>query len=230
MKETPAIYDNFTKLVGPHTMKLGFYWDSSGNKQSNSAADNGTYNLGGGSTSTTNTVADLVLGHIQNYQQQSSIPIQDIRFHQWSIYVQDSFKANKQLTLNIGLRFDHEGQWYGNPGGLQVWNPASYVNSTTAPANTGLLWNGINSKIPASGFVSPLFYYSPRVGWPTTLWETERLSFAPALASSGTRFPPRSVARAEVPWVRSNTRPNGLRRLCQRHPIHAPRLHHTKWQ
>ena len=164
LKETPAIYDNFTKLVGPHTLKFGFYWDSSGNKQSNASPDNGTYNLGGGSTSTTNTVADLVLGHIQNYQQQSSIPIQDIRFHQWSIYAQDSFKANRQLTLNIGLRFDHEGQWYGNPGGIQVWDPASYINSTTAPANTGLLWNGINSKIPTSGFVSPLFYYSPRVG------------------------------------------------------------------
>jgi hypothetical protein len=164
LKQTPAIYDNFTKLVGPHTLKVGFYWDSSGNKQSNASADNGTYNLGGGSTSTTNTVADLVLGHIQNYQQQSSIPISDIRFHQWSIYAQDSFKANKQLTLNFGLRFDHEGQWYGNPGGMQVWDPASYVNSTTAPPNTGLLWHGINSKIPGSGYVSPLFYYSPRVG------------------------------------------------------------------
>ena len=164
LKETPAIYDNFTKLVGPHTLKLGFYWDSSGNKQSNSGADNGTFNLGGGQTSTTNTVADLVLGHIQNYQQESSIPIQNIRFHQWSIYAQDSFKANKQLTLNFGLRFDHEGQWYGNPGGMQVWDPGSYVNSTSAPANTGLLWNGIDSKIPTSGFVSPLFYYTPRVG------------------------------------------------------------------
>jgi Carboxypeptidase regulatory-like domain/TonB-dependent Receptor Plug Domain len=164
LKQTPAIYDNFTKLVGPHTLKLGFYWDSSGNKQSNSGADNGTYNLGGGQTSTTNTVADLVLGHIQNYQQESSIPIQNIQFHQWSIYAQDSFKANKQLTLNFGLRFDHEGQWYGNPGGMQVWDPASYVNSATAPANTGLLWNGIDHKIPTSGFVSPLFYYTPRVG------------------------------------------------------------------
>ena len=164
LKETPAIYDNFTKLIGPNTVKVGFYWDSLGNKQSNTNADQGTYNLGSGATSTTNTVADLVLGHVQNYQQQSSVPIQDIKYHQWSIYAQDSFKASKQLTLNLGLRLDHEGQWYGNPGGLQVWDPGSYVNSTNAPANTGLTWHGINSKIASSGFVSPLFYYTPRVG------------------------------------------------------------------
>ena len=206
LKETPAIYDNFTKLVGPHTLKLGFYWDSSGNKQSNSNADNGTYNLGGGPTSTTNTVADLVLGHIQNYQQQSSIPIQDIRFHQWSIYAQDSFKANRQLTLNIGLRFDHEGQWYGNPGGYR----SGILPAMSTPP--------LRRQIPACyGMESTVKYpppdfplrcsTTPRAwAWPTTSWGMERLFSARAWASSATRFPPRSVAPAEVPWARSSTR------------------------
>jgi hypothetical protein len=63
---------------------------------------------------------------------------------------------------------DHIGQWYGPPNGAQVWDPASYVNGTPEDPitndNTGLLWNAIDKRIAKSGFVSPLFYYEPRIG------------------------------------------------------------------
>jgi len=166
-KKDPALYDNFTKVIGSHTLKAGFYWDTSENIQSSGGlgvSDNGNYNLGWGPNSSGNVVADFLLGRTGSYQQVSSFPTNDLKFHQWSIYAQDSFKANRQLTLNYGLRFDHVGQWYGTPQGFQVWNPATYVNGPNAPANTGLLWHALDSKIPLSGLVSPLFYYEPRVG------------------------------------------------------------------
>ncbi|HTZ82837.1 MAG TPA: carboxypeptidase regulatory-like domain-containing protein [Candidatus Acidoferrales bacterium] len=179
IKRDPAIYDNFTKVVGSHTLKAGFYWDTSDNIQSSgglSPGDNGTYNLGWGPGDAGNVVADFELGRAANYQQVSAFPTNDLKFHQWSIYAQDSFKANRQLTLNYGLRFDHVGQWYGTSQGFQVWNPATYVNNvyggtpgagtlvTPAPLNTGLQWHQNTSNIPLSGMVSPLFYYEPRVG------------------------------------------------------------------
>jgi hypothetical protein len=167
IKKDPALYDNFTKVIGSHTLKAGFYWDTSENIQSSGGlgpGDNGTYNLGWGPNSSGNVVADFLLGRTANYQQVSSFPTNDLKFHQWSIYAQDSFKANRQLTLNYGLRFDHVGQWYGTPQGFQVWNPSSYVNGPGAPANTGLLWHALNSSVPLSGLTSPLFYYEPRVG------------------------------------------------------------------
>jgi len=178
IKRDPALYDNFTKVIGSHTLKAGFYWDTSENIQSSGGlgpGDNGTYNLGWGSNSSGNVVADFLLGRAGNYQQVSSFPTNDLKFHQWSIYAQDSFKANRQLTLNYGLRFDHVGQWFGTPQGFQVWNPGSYQNNqltynssgvtvNPAPNNTGLLWHALNSRVPLSGFNSPLFYYEPRVG------------------------------------------------------------------
>jgi hypothetical protein len=165
-KKDPALYDNFTKVLGSHTVKAGFYWDTSENIQSSGGlgvSDNGTYNLGWGSNSTGNVVADFLLGRAANYQQTSSFPVNDIKYHQWSLYAQDSFKANRKLTVNYGLRFDHMGQWYGTPQGFQVWNPATYTNDPTA-VNPGLEWNAIDKNIPLSGYVSPLFYYEPRVG------------------------------------------------------------------
>jgi len=176
-----ALYDNFTKIVGTHTLKGGFYWDYEGNLQSNSSSDNGTYNLGWGQNGTGNVVADLLLGRIGSYQEQSSIPVNQIGFHQWSLYAQDAWKVSKQLTLNYGLRADHEGQWYGgtvsgnfwwggggnNDLGFQVWDPNSYVNlpASQAPGNTGLLWNAKDSSIPLSGFPSKFLEVSPRVGF-----------------------------------------------------------------
>jgi Carboxypeptidase regulatory-like domain len=164
LKKDPAFYDTVSKVIGPHALKAGFYWDQSENIQSSSAADNGTYNLGWGNQDAGNVVADFLLGKIGNYQQQSSIPTLDIKGNQWSIWAQDSWKADKRLTLNYGFRLDHIGQFYGSDN--QVWNPATYVNlpAAQAPANTGLLWHKINSSIPTSGWKSPLFYFEPRLG------------------------------------------------------------------
>jgi hypothetical protein len=187
IKRDPSIYDNFTKVIGSHTLKAGFYWDTSENIQSTCGygspdglgpCDNGTFTLGGwGPNTSGNVVADFLLGRTTSYAQTSTIPVNDLKFHQWSIYAQDSFKANRQLTLNYGLRFDHVGQWYGTSQGNQVWDPSTYVNGPNGlpcPAdpttglsscpNTGLVWHAIDSKIPLSGMASPLFYYEPRVG------------------------------------------------------------------
>ena len=114
-KQVPAFYDTVTKIVGTHTVKAGFYWDVSQNTQNNTYPDMGIYNLGGSQFSTNNYVADLELGNIANYQQQNSNPVLGLKYHQWSIWGQDSWKAAKSLTVNIGLRLDHVGAWYGTP-------------------------------------------------------------------------------------------------------------------
>jgi len=166
-KKDPSIYDNFTKVIGSHTIKVGAYWDTSGNIQSTAGlqlGNQGNYNVGWGNNDSGNVVADFLLGINGNYQQQNIIPTLTIQFHQWSVYAQDSYKANRQLTLNYGLRFDHVGQWYGPSNGMAVWDPASYNNTASAPANTGLLYHSIDPNIPLSGLHSPLFYYEPRVG------------------------------------------------------------------
>jgi hypothetical protein len=167
----PSVYDNFTKVIGSHTVKLGVYWDTSKNIQTSSGiftGANGQYNLGWGSASSGNVVGDFLAGNIANYNQPNQDVSETIQNHQWAIYAQDSYKANRQLTVNYGLRFDHMGQWYGPSTGMAVWNPAGYVNGTAASPitnpNTGLSWHGLNSSVPISGWTSPLFYYEPRVG------------------------------------------------------------------
>ena len=175
IKQVPALYDNFTKVIGNHTLKAGAYWDDSRNSQNNNAPDNGTFSFQTyGQNSTTNLVADLMLGRINSYSQENKDVPQNTQFHQYSIYGEDSWRALPKLTANIGLRLDHEGQWYGigsGQPGFQVWNQANYNANPTA-ANPGLLWNKISPNVPISGFLSPLFYYSPRIGLAYDLFGT----------------------------------------------------------
>jgi hypothetical protein len=168
---SPAITDNFTKIVKTHSIKAGFYWDTQENLQSNS---NGPPNPYSGlfqetewtsESATDNDTLDRLLARSSaGYSEQSTVPTPDVLWHQWSIWAQDSWKATPKLTVNVGLRADHMGQWYDKLGGAQVWDPATYVNTPNPPANTGLVWNANTPSIPTSGWASQLFTYNPRLG------------------------------------------------------------------
>ena len=163
--KAPAISDTFTKIIKTHSIKAGFYWDTEENLQAGGSDINGNYDMETwGSSSTYNLTLDRLMGRMQNFDQTNIDTVPDIKWHQWSIWAQDSWKATRKLTVNLGLRADHIGQWYDTLGGTQVWDPASYVNTPNPPANTGLLWNKLNSKIPTSGWQSQLFLYDPRLG------------------------------------------------------------------
>ena len=163
-KRAPAVYDNFTRVVGSHTLKFGAYWDTEENIQSQSGwggGANGTFALGGGN-GTGNNLVDLLLGHA-DYSQPSQDIVNTIKNHQYAVYGQDSWRMSRQLTLNYGLRLDHEGQWYIGGNGMAVFDPATYTNDPSVK-NPGILWHSINSHVPSSGWSSPLFNYEPRVG------------------------------------------------------------------
>ncbi len=164
LKQATQIYDNVSKVAGTHTMKFGFFWDQNENLQTSGNFTQGVYDFETyGSTSTGNVVADLLTGHATSYAQANAAPVDVLRFHEYSLYAQDSWKLMKRLTVNYGFRLDHEGQWYPDKVGNAVWNGAAYSNAADAPPNTGLTWNAINSKVPLSGWKSPLAYFDPRL-------------------------------------------------------------------
>jgi hypothetical protein len=163
-KRDPAAYDNVTHVIGSHTLKFGGYWDTTKNIQPSSGwgnGANGNFNLGG-NFGTGNSIADFLLGRA-NYNQPNQDVLNAIQKHMIAAYAQDSWKANRQLTINYGLRFDHNGQFYIGGNGMAVWDPANYTN-TPGTKNPGLTWHALNSSIPSSGWVSPFLYYEPRVG------------------------------------------------------------------
>jgi hypothetical protein len=161
----PAITDTFTKIVKTHSIKAGFYWDQEENLQADGSNINGEFDVDRwGGSSTTNETMDRLMGRVSNYVENNLDVVPDFKFHQWSLWAQDSWKATSKLTLNLGLRGDHEGQWYNTKGDAQVWDASKYSNDPNPAANTGLTWHKNDSSVPSSGWKSPFMLFNPRVG------------------------------------------------------------------
>ena len=213
LKSDPALYDNLSKVVGTHTMKFGFYWDANANQQSSGQVLNGTYDFETyGGTTTGNLYADLLLGRAANYAQASAIPVDNLVYHQYSVYAQDSWKVFKRLTLNYGFRLDHIGQWYPTSGpGIAVFDPGAYAANPKA-VNAGLLWHGIDKSIPQSGFPSPLAYFVPRFGLAYDVFGTGRTVVRGGIGKFPYQIAFNTVqSPAEIPFgvVSATVPPNG---------------------
>jgi hypothetical protein len=173
-KMITSFQDNFTKVVGRHSLKAGFFWDSNEQIQTTGYGSwsQGAIEFDNWSTYTTNNpFADMLIGHTDGETQVADAPIHDMAFHEWALYAQDSWHATTKLTLNYGVRFDHDGSWYPLSGpGLAVWDPAAYNTDSNGnqgvPNNDfpGMRWHQIDRSIPISGFKSPFLIPDPRVG------------------------------------------------------------------
>jgi hypothetical protein len=179
LKRTPSMSDNISWVKGTHTMKFGVFWAHGGNQQTEGAWDSNNGFAQGrfefdqwAYYSTNNPLADFLLGHSAGFAQTSADPLHTLWFNEVAFYGQDSWKVTRRLTLNFGIRFDHEGQWYPadkNSPGIAVWDP-SLCASSGGPGPTclgaslpGLTWHGTNSSVPLSGFPSRTTP-DPRIG------------------------------------------------------------------
>ncbi|HVW78141.1 MAG TPA: carboxypeptidase regulatory-like domain-containing protein [Alloacidobacterium sp.] len=175
IKKAWAWQDNFSKVWGTHTLKAGFFWSDNNQTQTTGY---GTWTQGmiefddWSSYTTGNQFADMLLGHTDGITQAGAAPVHDMTYNEWAIYAQDSWHATHKLTLNYGVRFDHEGQWYPVKGnGLAVWDAAAYAldsnNDSGVPSVVwpGMRWHQNKSSVPISGFISRTLIPDPRVGF-----------------------------------------------------------------
>jgi len=180
---TPNLSDNINYVVGKHTLKAGFYWDFAQNYQSSTGVETtmGWSDFENwGSQTTGNPLADEIIGHATQFGQTNGGVTNNFKYYTYGFYVNDSWKAGRRLTLTLGIRFDHLGNWVpaNCPGfpvgtsqispcpGLAVWDPATYTQnsaSSTIPWQ-GVEWHAIDSAIPLSGFPSKAFFPLPRLG------------------------------------------------------------------
>jgi len=174
-----------TKLAGEHSLKVGADYRVLGVKAKTYGNSAGTFTFSGqftGSNATSpaatsrNTIADLLLG----YPASGSIPINpeiDDYVNYFSGYVQDDFRVNGRLTVNYGLRLEHEtglAERNNQPAvgfdtttvsPLNVTIPAGLdpLHPQARQVNGGLIYAGVNGA-PTHQGNPPAVKPSPRVG------------------------------------------------------------------
>jgi hypothetical protein len=167
---TYQIIDNFTKIVGTHTLQFGadFHYDQINERNYDDA--NGAYVFNGEETGI--DFADYLIGAPQSFTQASQ-QLLDSRDKYFGVYAQDSWRARPTLTINYGLRYEIMTPWYDTQNKLETVIPGEQSQVfPTAPL--GLVVPD-DPHVPRT--LAPIQYhnFAPRIGFAYSPDNTEGL-------------------------------------------------------
>ncbi len=158
--------DNFSKVLDTHTLKMGFRYALTTNDEPTTNYDIGLFTTSSwGDNATGNAYADLLLGRMSDFSQ-STINIESrLRRHEFSGYFQDGWKVTRRLTLDLGVRLEHNGYNYDAEGRLTGFDPTTYDPNAPLDAFSGLVAHYLGHDVPRSVWKTPRLLVSPRLGF-----------------------------------------------------------------
>ncbi len=187
-----GLIENVSVLKGSHSLKFGFYYNRDDKKQTSTWPMNGNINFNSSNSmpmDTGNGLANMMLGNFNNYNQNNAHVYPYFRFLAYEAYAQDSWKINRRLTLEYGIRWEHMVPTFtytrsGEAGGEGTWKlysvDLSKYDATKRPSidlNTGkLIGNPMTALSPLGlicdpcdgidrGFSPTKNMFAPRIGF-----------------------------------------------------------------
>ena len=137
--EAHNLTDNVTLIKGSHTLKAGFYYETSARNVSVYSTYNtaGTYYFGsdlGNPVDTGNPFSNALTGNMYGYGEDNKKQINHARYRQVEWFLQDTWKINKRVTIDAGLRFQFLGVLRSAGATLGIFDKGQYSD-----ANAGQL-------------------------------------------------------------------------------------------
>ncbi len=101
-----SYFDNLAVTLGRHTLRAGFQFQQM-IKTENAVSGGPTFSFDNQNANATNSwsFGDFLLGDVFNYNQGSRDIIPDLHYINSEAYVQDDWKLNRKLTINLGVRW-----------------------------------------------------------------------------------------------------------------------------
>jgi hypothetical protein len=146
--------DNISKVIGHHAFKAGAYLELNNKIQPANDQYNGNFKFAP-STSTpaldTNSGYVLaLLGQTSSYAQSTDTVTFNSQYYNFEFYLQDNWKVNRKLTLDLGVRFYHQTPQYDLNGTFVNFQAANY-SASTAPR----IYRPACNQAIATGAVNP---------------------------------------------------------------------------
>jgi hypothetical protein len=156
-----SINDKITWVHGPHTVKAGIYIERMARNVSVYSTYNvaGSYYFGSDRAAALDTgypYSNALLGSIFAYGDDNKKQVNHARYTQIEWFVQDTWKVNRRLTLDIGNRFYRVGDLYSAGATLGFFNKALYDPKKVGQLLYPAMVNGQKAAInPVTGQVFP---------------------------------------------------------------------------
>ncbi len=177
-----TIMDTLTWVSGNHTFKFGGLANFSDIYQNGRSLYAGSVNYSStqNPNSSGNAFADALLGNFRTYTEAALDPASHFKFEQYEAFVMDSWRVNKKLSLELGVRWQYGTPFYAAENTIASFDPAFYdparavtLNSTGTVVILGPNSNRYNGLVRPAGSV------------PSTLANNPNLANVPAVAPRG---------------------------------------------
>jgi hypothetical protein len=183
------IRDDISWVKGSHQIKIGASWAIYKKIQDLFANTQGGFNFNGFYTG--NDFADFLLGYAASYNENSLKDFGRWDNVSWAAYVQDNWRVNRRLTLNLGLRWDGVPHTYeennrgsgfypflwdaskkavlSSSGSIDPSSPGLITSSNPALAGVKFYFNGMGiagqNGVPEGMVDNHWAAFGPRVGF-----------------------------------------------------------------
>jgi hypothetical protein len=169
-----TIREQLTMVHGAHELQLGGEAVRLSNHITNTFRMDGNFGFNGQLSG--DGLADFLLGRASSFVQGGG-EFKDLKGTRWGVFVQDNWRANQRLTLNLGVRWDPYFPYYDREGRVVCFEPgAKSQRYPNAPA--GLLYGGDNHDpgCPVGGSEANIWNIAPRVGFAYRLGQDGKTS------------------------------------------------------
>lgn len=160
-----TLADDVRWTRGSHSLAFGFHGELAKIDVDNQFQQPGTFSFGGSITG--NALADFLMGYLGSFNQASGQFLNN-RDKFFGFYGQDSWKVNRRLVLNYGIRYEPFFPIHEKLHRIGQFNPAAWAANTRSTiysnAPSGLLFSG-DPNVPTDGVKGSFKNFMPRVGF-----------------------------------------------------------------
>lgn len=172
------IKDNVTWIKGAHTLKFGGVYSHEQKFEPTDTNVFGNFTFDG--VNTGDPWSDFLLGRAANYSESDTVAFNDNLRNALELFANDSWKVNRRLTVNLGLRYSYfpaatEADKRFRSFDSDFYDPSKAVTVTAAGnvlPETGDRYNGLIN--PSEHFKIDPVNFAPRVSFAYDLFGTGR--------------------------------------------------------
>ncbi|MBL8211119.1 MAG: TonB-dependent receptor [Bryobacterales bacterium] len=166
--------DTFTWIKDKHTIKTGFLYsyeikfEPTNTNVFGAFAFDGRFTRQPGVATGGDAFADMLLGRASAYDETDTVAFNDNRRNSFEIFIDDSWKVSRKLTLNLGVRYSYFPPAHEPDQRFRVFVPSQYNPAQAVTVNDAGRIPRTTTGNRFNGLVDP-----------TAFWKSSKRNFAP---------------------------------------------------